>query len=351
MGALLDFFKRPLFQIRGEGTVVTSPEADVRDSPHTTQEIIEPQSFDEYIGQREAKAILQVEIESARRQGRPPAHTLLYGPPGVGKTVLAHIIAKETGCLLYPATGAEYSGQREVLLAFARIGNWHRSSGQPVAWLIDEIDAMSRVVTYILHTLMTHGYIYYQGERFGLVPVSIVGTTNHMASVHSALKDRFQVVAKLDYYSPEELGKIAAQTAHKMGIRMTDEAAMFIGLNGGGEPRKVTRRILPALANLVYGGAVADVAAVERALALSALRPGGLTKSQVDYLKFLESSKEQTAGLSSLAAYLSEPRADIESEVEPFLIRSRAVTIVTRGRQLTDTGKEFLKNIDAYAAL
>lgn len=339
---VMEFLRRPLFKVQvevGGGRPVEHP--DMRGEPYSSEEIVAPHSLDEYAGQDEAKALLRIEVEAAKRTGRPLNHLMVYGPPGVGKTSLAHVLANETGSLLYPSSGAEFISQREILQAFARIGSWHRQTGKPVVWLTDELDAIPRIASYVLHSLLSFGYVTYEGARFGLVPITIIGTTNFVSYVPPALRSRLLPI-KLDFYSVGELAAIAMLAARKIGITLSAEAAAFIGSNSGGEPRKITRRIIPCLLNLLGGQSFGDVEIVKRAVALSGLRAAGLTKSQVEYLEFLSGAKDQTAGLSSLAAFLNEPRRDIESEVEPFLLRCRFVAITSKGRTLTDAGKDYL---------
>src|SRR3989442_15050005 len=186
---LREFLKVPLFSIAATAQQDVRVEDIARRS--IGEEAIAPKSLSEFAGQDEAVRLLRVEVEAARRIGRPLAHVLLYGPPGVGKTALAHVLAPEAGALVYESSGAEFPTQRDLLLAFARIGELHRPTGKPVVWIIDEIDAIPRTTTYALHGLLTHGYIVWESLKYGLVPLTVVGSTNNLALVHPALMDRF----------------------------------------------------------------------------------------------------------------------------------------------------------------
>lgn len=328
------------------GFVATVPvakpqvEPDVRESPQPRPDY--PRGFEEFVGQAETVRLLRTEVQAAKRERRPLSHILLYGPPGVGKTALAFVLAGETGAAIYESSGAEFSTQTETVETLGRVGRLHDLTQKPVVLLIDEIDGITRIASYPLHSLMVSGEVAWKGDRFGGVPVTVVGTTNSMSRVPRALKSRFNEVALIDYYPPADLAEIAKRSAARMGFGLTDEAAVFIGENSGGEPRKTKRRILRGIANLLAGRTVADLDTAKEALRLSGLRPKGLTRSQFEYLAFLATSENHTAGLSSIAAYLSEDGEDVRGEHEPFLIRSALATVTRGGRKLTEKGFAYL---------
>lgn len=332
----------------GFGFVATVPllaepqvEHDVREDPHPTPPDY-PRGFADFVGQAETVRLLCTEVEAAKRERRPLSHILLYGPPGVGKTALAFVLAGEMGGLpIYESSGAEFSNQTDILAAMGNIGRLFDVTGKPIVWIIDEADGMARVASYPLFSLMTHGYVQWRGERFGNVPVTIVGTTNHMARVPRALKSRFHEVILIDFYPPTDLAEIARRSARRMGFTLTDDAAAFIGENAAGEPRKVNRRILRNIANLL-NGTVADLDTVKEALRLSGLRVKGLTRSQFQYLEFLAGCEDQTAGVNSIAAYLAEDPEDVKGEHEGFLIRAGYVRVARSGRKITTRGLDYL---------
>jgi Holliday junction DNA helicase RuvB len=316
-------------------------EPDVREEP-VRADPTQPQSFADFVGQAEVVRLLRTEVEAARRERRSLSHMLLYGPPGVGKTALAFVLAGEMGNLpIYESSGAEFSNQTDVLAAAGSIGRLFDVTGKPIVWIIDEADGMTRVASYPLHTLMTHGYVQWRGERYGGVPVTVLATTNHIARVPRALKSRFNEIVLIDYYGPSELAEIARRSAARMGFSLKDDAAAFIGENAAGEPRKVNRRILRGIANLLDGRTVADLDTAREALKLSGLRPKGLTRSQFEYLSFLAACEDHTAGINSISAFLSEDPADVRDH-EAFLIRSGFVTVTRGGRKLTDKGQSYL---------
>jgi Holliday junction DNA helicase RuvB len=317
-------------------------EYDVRESPSPVSQEY-PKSLTEFVGQEEAVRLLRAEVAAALRERRPLSHILLYGPPGVGKSALAYVLAHESGAELYESSGAEFPTQRDVMETLGRIGRLHDVSGKPVIWLVDELDGMTRIASYAAHSLMLTGAVTWQGERYGNVPVSIIGTTNSMSRVPRALKSRFHEVILIDFYPPTDLAEIARRSALRMGLTLTDEAAAFVGENGGGEPRKVNRRILRGIANLVGEGGHADLAAAQEALRLSGLRPKGLTRSQFEYLSFLAMSEDSTAGINSISAYVAEDPEDVKGEHEPFLIRSGMVVVTRGGRKLTEKGLGYLR--------
>jgi Holliday junction DNA helicase RuvB len=302
-----------------------------------------PRSFAEFVGQEEVIRALKAEVETVRRSGRPLAHILFYGPPGVGKSALAYVLAGELALSLYESSGAEFSTQALTLEALANIAGLYDTTGRPILWLIDELDGMTRAASYTIHSLMTHGYVTWQGQRFGGVPITVMGTTNRMSSVPPALKSRFQETLDIGFYSPAELAVVADRSAKRLELFLTSEAAQWIGENAAGEPRKVNRKILRNVANLVPRFGTAGLPEVKQALALSGLRHRGLSRSQFEYLAFLEGMPGRSAGLASIAGFLGQDTKDCQYDLEPYLIRSRFVVVSRSGRQLADAGLTYLK--------
>lgn len=349
LDAIRRLFGNPIIGPVPQVDVGPSPEeppADTRTEPQPGDPTM-PRSFADFVGQEEAVRLLRAEVAAAKREGRALAHILLYGPPGVGKSMLAYVLAAEIGAAVYEATGAEFATQRDVVEALGRIGELHDRTGLPIVFLLDEADGMARVASYPLHCLMTSQYVQWKGERYGGVPITILATTNHMARVHRALKSRFHEVVLIDYYPPVELAEIAYWSALRMGFELDTDAALWIGENSAGEPRKVNRRILRGIANLLDGRAEADLGLVREALRLSGLRPRGLSRSQFDYLRFLSTCEDGTAGVNSIAAYLAEDALDVRDEHEPFLIRGGLAVVGRSGRKITEAGLRYLAEAQA----
>lgn len=317
-----------------------------------TGDLLGPTRFEHFIGQNLAKRELVLEVLATARAQRRLADILLYGPPGLGKSQIVSVLAWELGACypnggnptplpMHQSTGAEFDTAKKVYETFLQIPDDPRG----VIWLIDEVDGINRTASYVLHMLMTHGYIPWDGKAIGGSPVTIIGTTNHMASVPRALKSRFSVRIRLDYYSPEELAEIAKQSARLMGLTITEEAAVIVGQNAGGEPRKVNRSILRNAANLLNENKEVTAEIAQEAVTLSGLMRGGLSIPQVRYLIFLAKSPTGKAGLNSIAAALMEDPKDCQFEYEPYLIHQNYVTIGQGGRMLTETGVAYLNNL------
>src|SRR3989442_1357062 len=167
---LREFLARPPFNVTA--SVEQSEDVRVeRAARSAVEEVVAPRSLAEFTGQDEAVLLLRVEVDSAKRMGRPLNHVMLYGPPGVGKTRMAHVLAAETGALTYESSGSEFPTQRDLLLAFAQIGKQHETTGRPIVWIIDEIDAIPRVAIYALHSLLSVGYITWKNGKHGRVPL------------------------------------------------------------------------------------------------------------------------------------------------------------------------------------
>lgn len=304
-----------------------------------------PRSFDEFVGQAEVERLLRVEVEAAQLRRRPLAHIGFYGPPGLGKTALGHVLAGEMGMALYESSGPEYPTQKDVIQAVENIGVLGLQTGKAVLWLIDEIDGMARIASYVIHPLMTHGYVVWQGKRWAGVDVTVVGTTNRMSSVPGPLKSRFQEAIFVGFYSEAELAEVARRTAARVEVEIDEDAALWVGANAAGEPRKVNRRIMRNVANLVAKGGSerADLRTVREALELSGLRHRGLSRPQYEYLELLSRMPKETAGIASIAAVVGQDTKDVQFDVEPYLLRAGYAVVTRSGRQLTERGMEYLK--------
>ena len=263
------------------------PEPDVREAG--TQIPPEyPRSFAEFVGQPEAILLLRTELAGARAERRMPAHFLLYGPPGLGKTALAYVVAAEAGMSLYESSGAEFSSQAALIEAAQRVGVLWERARRPILWLIDEVDGITRVASYAIHSLMTHGWISWKGVMYGGVPITVAGPSNRMAGVPPALRSRFAEHVYIGFYDPPDLARIAEQSASRMGLPLGPDAAPWIGENAAGEPRKVNRRILRNAANIAGEFGVVGIEEAKAASRLSGLRHRGLSGPHSStYLRFL----------------------------------------------------------------
>lgn len=319
-----------------------TPEDDINSANPVS---LRPNSLDDFIGQRDVCENLKVFIEAAKSRGEALDHVLLFGPPGLGKTTLASIIAKElkVGFRASSAPMITKSGDLAAILT-----NLEKND----VLFIDEIHRLNPAIEEVLYSAMEDfqlDIIIGEGPsarsvRMDLQPFTLVGATTRSGLLSTPLRERFGIPLRLDFYNPEDLEKIVTRGAKLLGMPISKNGAMEIAKRSRGTPR-VAGRLLRRVRDF---GAVANVAEVDNAIADKALRRLDVDNYGLDafdrrYLEcILKNYGGGPVGADTLAAALSEERDTIEEVVEPFLLKLGFLQRTPRGRMISDLGCEYL---------
>ncbi len=300
---------------------------------------LRPTTLAGYIGQEVVKEQMAVFIEAARRRREPLDHTLIFGPPGLGKTTLAHIIANEMSGALKSTSGPvlEKAGDLAALLTNLDAGD---------VLFIDEIHRLSPVVEEILYPAMEDFQIdIVIGEgpaarsiKLDVPPFTLVGATTRAGLLTSPLRDRFGIVQRLEFYSVGELTQIAMRSAEKLGVRLEHDGAVAVAGRSRGTPRIANRllRRVRDYAEVRSDGRVTASIANQALDMLSVDAEGFDTMDRRLLLTILEKFGGGPVGIDSLSAAISEERDTIEDVLEPFLIQQGFIMRTPRGRIVTE---------------
>ncbi|GAB4186138.1 MAG: Holliday junction branch migration DNA helicase RuvB [Thalassobaculales bacterium] len=302
---------------------------------------LRPQSLDEFVGQAPLRANLKVFVAAARARGEALDHVLLAGPPGLGKTTLAQIIARELGVSFRATSGPVIAKAGDLAALLTNL--------QPRDVLfIDEIHRLSPAVEEILYPAMEDSQLdLIIGEgpaarsiRIDLPPFTLVGATTRAGLITTPLRERFGIPLRLTFYTPDELEGIVRRGAGLLGMDLTAEGAAEIARRSRGTPR-IANRLLRRVRDFaaVEGLATVDRAAADRALRRLDVDGDGLDALDRRYLACLaENYAGGPAGVETLAAALAEQRDVLEEVIEPFLMQQGLVQRTPRGRMLAARG-------------
>ena len=299
---------------------------------------LRPKLLNEYVGQEKIRGQLSIFIQAARARKEPLDHTLLFGPPGLGKTTLAHIISREMGVNLKQTSGPvlERAGDLAAMLTNLEPND---------VLFIDEIHRLNPVVEEILYPALEDYQIDIMiGEgpaarsvKLDLPPFTLVGATTRAGMLTNPLRDRFGIVARLEFYSPAELKLIVARSAHLLKVRVDEHGAQEIALRSRGTPR-IANRLLRRVRDFaeVKGNGHVDKATADAALLMLDVDQIGLdVMDRKMLLAIIEKFAGGPVGVDNLAAALSEERDTIEDVLEPYLIQQGYLQRTPRGRIAT----------------
>ncbi len=309
------------------------PEADDEDRgfDHT----LRPTSLAEMLGQEKTKQQLGIAIEAARQRDEAMDHVLLYGPPGLGKTTLSYVIAKELGVEIYPTSGP-------LLDRPSDLAGMLTTMGPRDVLFIDEIHRVNRVVEEYLYSAMEDFKIDIMIDQgpaarsvsIPLEPFTLIGATTRQGLLTSPMRARFGLNSHLDYYSVAELAEIIKRDARLLGFKVADSGAMEVARRSRGTAR-VAKRWLRRVRDYaqVEGIDEIDVEAVEQALSVHSVDEMGLDEMDIMLLRaIIEKFNGGPVGLSNLAAVIGEESETIEEVVEPYLIKEGFVKRTPKGR-------------------
>jgi Holliday junction DNA helicase RuvB len=307
---------------------------------------LRPQTFDEYVGQERLKKNLQLAIAAAKKRGEPIDHVLLYGPPGLGKTTMATVIANEMGVGLRVTAGPaiERAGDLASILTNLQDGD---------VLFIDEIHRLSRTVEEVLYSAMEDfklDIVIGKGPaarsvRLDLAKFTVIGATTRTGSLAAPLRDRFGHLYRLEFYTPQEISRIISRAAKILNTQIHPESAQLLSARARLTPR-VANRLLKRVRDYadVNGDGIIDSVIAEQALGMMEIDELGLDPADRQMLRsIIENYGGQPVGLNTIAALTGDEASTIEDFYEPYLLQIGFIERTPRGRKVTPKAQQHIR--------